>query len=100
MDELQNVKGPITVGFVKRGKFIAVDVRDTGTGISKADQKRLFKKFGRVESWYTAMAEVGGTGLGLYVSKQIVEMHGGKIWIESEGGKGSTFLFTIPVAKV
>ena len=92
--------GSITVGFASKGKFIAVGVRDTGTGISKADQKRLFKKFGRVESSYTAMAEVGGTGLGLYVSKQIVEMHGGKIWIESEVGKGSTFLFTIPVAKV
>ncbi|MDP3982922.1 MAG: ATP-binding protein [bacterium] len=91
--------GLITVGFASKGKFIAVGVRDTGTGISKADQKRLFKKFGRVESSYTAMAEVGGTGLGLYVSKQIVEMHGGKIWIESEVGKGSTFLFTIPVAK-
>src|SRR3989344_1542215 len=92
--------GSITVGFASKGKFIAVGVRDTGTGISKVDQKRLFKKFGRVESSYTAMAEVGGTGLGLYVSKQIVEMHGGKIWIESEVGKGSTFLFTIPVAKV
>ncbi|NCN58502.1 hypothetical protein GW940_01125 [Candidatus Microgenomates bacterium] len=92
--------GSITVGFIKRGKFIVVDVRDTGTGISKSDQKRLFKKFGRVESSYTAMAEVGGTGLGLYVSKQIIEMHGGKIWIESEAGKGSTFLFTVPVAKV
>jgi len=75
---------------------VQVDVTDTGIGISDQDQKKLFTKFFRADS--TITREVGGTGLGLNIAKSIVEMHGGKIWVESEVGKGSTFSFTLPAA--
>jgi signal transduction histidine kinase len=78
----------------KDDQFIRVDVRDRGPGIPEADVKRLFDKFYRVSSSTTRAAT--GTGLGLAISKALVELHGGKIWIESEPGKGSTFSFTLP----
>ncbi len=70
------------------------NVADTGTGISAQDRKKLFTRFFRVDSSTTR--DIGGTGLGLTIAKSIVEMHGGKIWVESEIGKGSTFSFTLP----
>jgi len=72
---------------------IQVGVHDTGIGISVQQQKRLFSSFQQAESSTTR--KYGGTGLGLAISKSIVEMMGGKIWIESEPGKGATFAFTI-----
>jgi signal transduction histidine kinase len=72
-----------------------VSVRDTGPGISAADQARLFQEFQQADNAITK--KKGGTGLGLAISKRIIEMHGGKIWVESEPGKGSTFAFTLPV---
>jgi len=72
---------------------IQVGVSDTGIGITGQQQKRLFSSFQQAESSTTR--KYGGTGLGLAISKSIVEMMGGKIWIESEPGKGSTFAFTI-----
>jgi len=73
---------------------IIVSVADQGIGISPEDQKRLFQKFYRVDSSTTR--EVGGTGLGLAICKHIVEMHRGRIWVESEPGSGSTFRFVLP----
>jgi len=70
-------------------------VSDTGIGIAAKDFDKIFKSFGQVDSSYTR--KIGGTGLGLVISKQLVEMMGGKIWVESEKGKGSCFYFTIPV---
>ena len=72
-----------------------VSVRDTGPGISSADQARLFQEFRQADNAITR--KKGGTGLGLAISKRIIEMHGGKIWVESQPGQGSTFAFTLPV---
>jgi len=76
---------------------IKIAVTDTGIGISAEQQKRLFSSFQQAESSTTR--KFGGTGLGLAISKSIVEMMNGKIWIESELGKGSTFAFTIKAKK-
>ena len=72
-----------------------LSVRDTGPGISAADQAKLFHEFQQADNAITR--KKGGTGLGLAISKRIVEMHGGKIWVESKLGHGSTFAFTLPV---
>jgi GAF domain-containing protein len=72
-----------------------VSVRDTGPGISAADQAKLFQEFQQADNAITK--KKGGTGLGLAISKRIIEMHGGKIWVESQLGQGATFAFTLPV---
>ena len=76
---------------------IQISIIDSGIGISIEQQKRLFKSFQQAET--STARKYGGTGLGLSISKNIVEMMGGKIWIESEPGKGSTFTFTIQVKR-
>jgi signal transduction histidine kinase len=73
----------------------SVAVIDTGPGIAKAEQARLFHEFYQVDSSNTK--KKGGTGLGLAIAKRIVELHGGRIWVESELGKGSIFRFELPV---
>ncbi len=73
-----------------------VAVRDTGSGISPSDQAKLFQEFQQADNSITR--KKGGTGLGLAISKRIIEMHGGKIWVDSSMGQGSTFSFSIPVA--
>jgi signal transduction histidine kinase len=72
-----------------------LSVRDTGPGISAADQAKLFQEFQQADNAITK--KKGGTGLGLAISKRIIEMHGGRIWVESQVGQGSTFSFTLPV---
>jgi signal transduction histidine kinase/DNA-binding response OmpR family regulator len=76
---------------------VRVGVRDHGEGIAPLDLPKLFRKFSQVDS--SATRKAGGTGLGLVISKGIVEQHGGKIWVESTPGEGSTFYFTLPLAE-
>src|SRR5262249_53829983 len=72
-----------------------LSVRDTGPGISPADQAKLFQEFQQGD--HSITRKKGGTGLGLAISKRIIEMHGGRIWVESVVGQGSTFFVTVPV---
>lgn len=77
-------------------KYVAVSIKDTGIGIPKKALPKLFTKFFRVSGPLERGSK--GTGLGLYISKSIIKLHGGDIWVESQLGKGSTFTFTLPVA--
>jgi len=96
--ELADKKSPHDVK-VGSQSYIWVHVTDTGRGIAKEDIPRLFKKFGKLEKGsFVRAAETGGTGLGLYITKGLVGLHGGQIWIESELGKGSTFSFSVKAA--
>ena len=70
-------------------------MRDTGPGIAVEDQHKIFEEFQQADSSTTK--EKGGTGLGLAISKRIVEMHGGRLWVDSRLGHGSTFSFSIPL---
>ena len=79
---------------VSDGAF-TVSVADTGPGISETDQAKIFEEFQQADSSITR--KKGGTGLGLAIAKRIVEMHGGRIWVESILGRGSTFRFSLPV---
>lgn len=92
------IGGKITVEAEKSGNLMQMSVKDTGVGISEKDMPKLFTKFGRLDNSYTAVSATGGTGLGLYVTKGLVELHGGKIWVESKLGKGTSFNFTLKVA--
>jgi signal transduction histidine kinase len=74
---------------------VEISVSDTGIGIAPEDQPKIFEEFRQVGSDYAHKTE--GTGLGLTLAKKFVELHGGKIWVESEVGKGSTFTFTLPI---
>lgn len=87
-------KGSIIISIEYDNDFAKVCVADTGVGISENGQKHLFEKFYQVDN--TATREVGGTGLGLYITRSIVESFGGTIWVESDEGKGSKFFFTVP----
>lgn len=88
-------KGSVTCKANLIGDEIKVSIIDTGIGISPEDQPKVFEKFKQVGDTLTDKPQ--GTGLGLPICKQIVEHHGGKIWVESEIGKGSTFSFTLPL---
>ncbi|HKZ35005.1 MAG TPA: ATP-binding protein [Patescibacteria group bacterium] len=88
-------EGTITVSYRTEQNNIVTSIADTGIGISKEDQQHLFEKFFRVTERLKAGAK--GTGLGLYIAKSIVVMHGGHIWVESDEGKGATFFFSIPL---
>jgi len=86
--------GRIEVGAVPRDGSVEVSVSDTGVGIAPEDQEAVFEEFRQVG---TAAKKVEGTGLGLTLCRKFVELHGGKIWVKSEVGVGSTFTFILPV---
>jgi two-component system phosphate regulon sensor histidine kinase PhoR len=74
---------------------VVFTVSDTGIGIPKADQPRIFERFYRVDA--ARSREAGGTGLGLAIAKHLIEVHGGRIWVDSEVGQGSQFHFAVPI---
>jgi signal transduction histidine kinase/putative methionine-R-sulfoxide reductase with GAF domain len=88
--------GRIDVGAVPKDGFVEVSVSDTGVGIAPEDQEAVFEEFRQVG---TAAKKVEGTGLGLTLCRKFVELHGGRIWVKSQEGEGSTFTFTIPVRR-
>ena len=87
--------GEVAVRVTLPDGMIVVSVADTGPGIREEDRQKIFEEFQQVDSSSTKTK--GGTGLGLAIAKRIVEMHGGRIWVESTVGKGSTFFFSVPV---
>lgn len=88
-------EGEVSIGAYIEDREMIFWVKDTGTGISEEDQSVIFDKFRQAQR---GTREFGGAGLGLSVAKELVELHGGRIWVESEVGKGSKFSFSVPVA--
>jgi PAS domain S-box-containing protein len=88
-------EGEVRVEVTVSNETFLVSVSDTGPGLSEADQKRIFEEFHQADG--SSTRGKGGTGLGLSIAKRIVEMHGGRIWVESSLGRGSTFWFSLPV---
>jgi PAS domain S-box-containing protein len=87
-------KGKITIGLTGNNDVIQFFVRDTGNGIPADDIPHLFQKFYRVDN--SATRTIGGTGLGLFICRKIIELYGGRIWVESKLGEGSTFYINLP----
>jgi signal transduction histidine kinase len=85
--------GSVDVSAAKVNGEVRVAVADTGPGLAAEDHDRIFEEFQQTES---GVEQREGTGLGLALSKRFVELHGGRIWVDSELGKGSTFVFTLP----
>ncbi len=90
-------KNEVLIDFKVQGDELVTSITDHGVGITPSQAERLFQKFGRV---YNPMSvQAGGSGLGLYIVKRLVESHGGKIWVVGREGKGSKFSFTLPIAR-
>ncbi len=93
--------GEIKIQTEKADDYVIISVQDNGIGLSEDEQKKIFKQFGKIER-YGQGWDIGteGTGMGLYTSKKIIELHGGEIWVESEGrNKGTKFCFSLPINK-
>jgi signal transduction histidine kinase len=88
-------KGEVRVHAARRGDEFEIAVADTGPGIAVEDQARIFEEFQQVDN--TSTRKKGGTGLGLAISRRIVEMHGGRMSVESQPGQGATFRVTLPI---
>ncbi len=89
-------EGRLKIKAVREGDWCQVSVTDNGIGIKKEDLDRIFEPFCRLDD--ALIKDKGGTGLGLTLVKQIIERHGGRIWVETEYGRGSRFIFTLPLA--
>lgn len=89
-----SARGKVIISACKKGGVLEVKVSDNGIGISKESHEKIFMPFTQADS--SAARGYGGAGLGLFIVKNFVDLHGGKVWVDSEVGKGSTFTFTIP----
>lgn len=89
--------GKVTLTLEEKEKEILISVKDEGVGIPRSQRKRVFSKFFRGSNVMRMQTE--GSGLGLYITKNIIEAHGGRIWFDSEEGKGTTFYFTLPLER-
>jgi two-component system phosphate regulon sensor histidine kinase PhoR len=89
--------GAVTVRVRRQGDEVITSVEDHGPGIPSADQPRIFERFYKVDR---ARVRGGGTGLGLSIARNVLEQHGGRIWVDSQEGAGSTFSFALPIAPV
>jgi signal transduction histidine kinase len=87
--------GAVTVTTEREGDMAKFSVSDTGIGIEEEDKNKLFKDFEQLDKEISR--KYGGTGLGLAITKKLVELHGGKIWVESKYGEGSNFIFLLPI---
>lgn len=92
-----NNHGKIFITLKEKNNFVEISVKDTGIGISEEGKKKIFEKFYRDPE--AQQKEVVGSGIGLFITKKIVEDHGGEIWFESSRDEGTTFFFKIPVYK-
>lgn len=90
-------KKRVTVSALKKEGMLEIKVSDSGIGLSKEDCERMFMPF--IQADFSTTRGYDGAGLGLYIAKNFVDLHGGKIWAESKGEKGSTFIFTLPMNK-
>jgi len=98
--KFSKARSQIEIKYFTDGKVVEVGVIDQGVGVSRDDLSRLFQKFGRLDNSYVAAATSGGTGLGLYICKSLIELMGGHIWARSKGvNQGSEFWFSLPVNK-
>jgi signal transduction histidine kinase len=88
-------KGEVSIKASAANGGYTISVHDTGPGIAEADQSKIFEEFQQADNSQTKTK--GGTGLGLAIARRIVEMHGGRLWVESSAGNGSTFSFTLPL---
>jgi len=88
-------RGKILIRLTTSDKQVQVDVKDNGIGIKVEDQSKIFEKFQQVKD--PARGRPYGTGIGLTISKRIIDFHHGKIWVDSKSGIGSTFSFSLPI---
>lgn len=93
--------GIIKINSEIKNDFYILSINDNGIGLTKDEMSKIFQKFGKIERYGKGLDVISeGSGLGLYISKNIVELHGGNIWVESKGkDKGSTFYFSLPILK-